>query len=134
MRRRQAKTPEYGEERRSEKGDTLIEVLAALTILGIAALALLTAFATAITSSGEHRHLVTLDASVRAATKRGDRGVSESSADNLFGTCPISSSYTPSWNLSGSFTVSLVVESSTGTARTLRAPTRALSMDHKSGR
>ena len=51
----------------SERGDTLVEVLLALAILGIAGLALLTAFATSITASGEHRNLASLDSSERTA-------------------------------------------------------------------
>lgn len=42
---------------RSEAGDTLVEILVALVVIGITAIALLTAFATAITSSSEHRNL-----------------------------------------------------------------------------
>ena len=54
-----------GTSRRSESGDTLIEVLLAIVILGIAEqLALLVGFATALTSSRKHRQLATLDASV----------------------------------------------------------------------
>ena len=43
--------------RHSERGDTLLEILIALTVIGITAVALLTAFATAITSSSQHRNL-----------------------------------------------------------------------------
>ena len=51
-----------------ERGDTLVEVLLAIVILGLAGVALLTAFATSITASAQHRNLATLDASVRAAS------------------------------------------------------------------
>lgn len=44
-----------------EAGDTLIEVLVALVVLGLSALALLGAFATSIAASTEHRGLVTID-------------------------------------------------------------------------
>ena len=47
--------------RRSEAGDTLIEVLLALVVLGLASVALLLAFATSISGSGEHRSLTTVD-------------------------------------------------------------------------
>ncbi len=54
--------------RSSEAGDTLIEVLLAVTILGIAGVALLTGFITAITASGTHRNLATQNTSIRVAT------------------------------------------------------------------
>ena len=54
-------------DRFSEEGDTLIEVLLSIVVLGIAAVALLTGFATAITASGEHRNLASLDSSTRIA-------------------------------------------------------------------
>ena len=43
--------------RRSEAGDTLIEVLLALMVLGIASVALILAFSTSISASAEHRNL-----------------------------------------------------------------------------
>ena len=54
-------------DRFTEDGDTLVEVLLAIVVLGIAAVALLTAFATAITASSEHRNLASLDSSTRLA-------------------------------------------------------------------
>ena len=44
----------------SDAGDTLVEVLIALLVLSIAAVALLLAFGTALTSSGEHRTLTSI--------------------------------------------------------------------------
>ena len=84
-----------------ERGDTLIEVLLALVILGIAGVALLTAFATAITASSEHRHLATLDASVRAASDQVIAQVQQA-GNNAFGpsNCtnnPQGTSYSPTW-------------------------------------
>ena len=98
--------PENAEGPRSERGDTLIEVLVAIAVLAITGIALLTAFSIAITSSSEHRQLVTLDASVRAATSQAVADV-QASTNNLFGasSCPIPASFTPTWTLSGSFTV-----------------------------
>ena len=71
----------------SEKGDTLIEVLLAIVILGIASVALLTGFAVAITSSANHRQLTTLDSSIRAATDAAIAQVQAGEA-NAFGSCP----------------------------------------------
>ncbi|MGO8860838.1 MAG: type II secretion system protein, partial [Acidimicrobiales bacterium] len=89
--------------RRSESGDTLIEILIAITILGIAGIALLVGFATAITNSSVHRQLATLDASARASTSEVIAQV-QASQDKVFGSCP--STYTPTWSLTGTFTVS----------------------------
>jgi type II secretory pathway pseudopilin PulG len=50
----------------SEMGDTLIEVLVALVIIGIAGVALLGSFATTIGGSAEHRYLATLDATLKS--------------------------------------------------------------------
>jgi Bacterial Ig-like domain (group 1)/IPT/TIG domain len=46
---------------RTEAGDTLVEVLVALLLLGLTATALLGAFATSISASSEHRGLATID-------------------------------------------------------------------------
>ena len=43
--------------RRSESGDTLIEILIALVVLGMASVALIIAFGTSISASAEHRQL-----------------------------------------------------------------------------
>ena len=55
--------------RRSEAGDTLIEVLLALVILGLASVALLLAFATSISGSAEHRTLATADTVLRTVAE-----------------------------------------------------------------
>ena len=71
----------------SEAGDTLVEVLLSIVILGIAATALLTGFAVAITSSANHRDLTTLDSSVRNATDAAIAQVQQNQAQ-AFGSCP----------------------------------------------
>jgi type II secretory pathway pseudopilin PulG len=48
-------------ERRSEVGDTLIEVLIAVVIVGLIAVALLGALTTSLSSSADHRYLATMD-------------------------------------------------------------------------
>jgi type II secretory pathway pseudopilin PulG len=55
--------------RRSEAGDTLIEVLLAVVILGITSVALLLCFATSISGSAEHRSQVTFDTVLRTASE-----------------------------------------------------------------
>ena len=99
---------ETEERRHDERGDTLIEVLLAIVILGIVGVALLTAFATAITASSEHRHLAALDSSVRGVSDQAIAQVQEA-GNNAFGpsncTNNQGTSYKPTWNLTGSFTV-----------------------------
>ncbi len=74
MRRRRADVdrltgpPQNEDRRRSEAGDTLVEILIALAVIGIAATALLLAFATSISGSGEHRNLATFDTMLRTAS------------------------------------------------------------------
>ena len=63
----QVRSSPSARDRFSEDGDTLVEVLAALVVLGIAAVALLFGFATSITASAEHRNLASLDSSTRIA-------------------------------------------------------------------
>ncbi|HUZ41829.1 MAG TPA: type II secretion system protein, partial [Acidimicrobiales bacterium] len=53
----------------SEEGDTLIEVLIAIVILGMASVALLVSFATSITASGTYRDVATLDTVLRSASE-----------------------------------------------------------------
>ena len=96
-----------GEKRRSsERGDTLVEVLLAIGILGIAGVALLIGFATSITASSQHRQIATLDASVRAASDQVISQVQQA-GNNAFGpsNCTSGTSYHPTWSLTGSFTV-----------------------------
>ena len=61
--------PAEGNDRgRSDAGDTLVEILVTLGVLGFAAMALLLAFATTISGSGEHRNIVTMDTMLRTAS------------------------------------------------------------------
>ncbi len=52
-----ARTTNRRDRRHSESGDTLIEILIALVVLGMASVALIIAFGTSISSSAEHRQL-----------------------------------------------------------------------------
>ena len=54
-----ARTSAPKRDRRSDAGDTLIEVLLALLILALASVALLIAFSTTISASARHRQLTT---------------------------------------------------------------------------
>ena len=52
-----------------DSGDTLIEVLIALAVLGISAASLLLAFATSISASSQHRNLAVSDSILRSAAE-----------------------------------------------------------------
>ncbi len=54
-------------DRCDERGDTLLEVLMTLVVLSIAVLALITAFATGVSASADHRSLATNDVVLRQA-------------------------------------------------------------------
>ena len=53
----------------SESGDTLVEVLLALVVLGLASVALIIAFQTSISASSEHRNLATSDTVLTTASQ-----------------------------------------------------------------
>lgn len=86
---------------RSEAGDTLIEILISLTVLGVTGLALLLAFGTSISGSGEHRNLASFDAALRTASAEITADI-QSQSQTLFATCsdapitnvPLPSGYT----------------------------------------
>jgi len=56
-------------QRRSEDGDTLIEVLVALVVLGLASVSLIVAFGTVISASAEHRTLANQNLALEAAAQ-----------------------------------------------------------------
>ena len=78
-------------------------MLIALVVLGLVVVALLFGFATSITASGEHRHVATLDASVRAAADQAISQVQQQAKSGTAFPCP--DTFTPTFSLPGSFTV-----------------------------
>src|ERR1035438_5581076 len=64
-----ARTTVPNRDRYSEAGDTLIEVLLALIVLGLASVALLIAFSTSISASATHRRLAIDDTVLATATQ-----------------------------------------------------------------
>ena len=78
--------------RRSEAGDTLVEVLLALIVLGMASIALLIAFSTSIAASAEHRKLATYDTVLATASQEAIAAIqSQSTLFQNACTTPISS-------------------------------------------
>ena len=84
--------------RYSEAGDTLVEVLLALIVLGLASVALLIAFSTSISASAEHRTLATDNTVLATATQVTIANIQ--SQPSLF-SCPSSLSSYPGYGPSG---------------------------------
>lgn len=82
-------------DRRSEAGDTLIEVLLALIVLSLASVALITAFETDISASAEHRSLANFDTALSSSMAMVSSVIQDGYA-NVFDACP-----TPVGSLSG---------------------------------
>src|SRR5580692_9788521 len=70
---------------RSERGDSMIEVLLALIVLGLTSVALIVAFSTTLSASAEHRTLTSADIAINDYTQSVTAGI-EANQD-LF-TCP----------------------------------------------
>src|ERR1700722_6876398 len=70
---------------RSERGDTMIEVLLALIVLGLTSVALIVAFSTTLSASAQHRALTSGDIAVNNYSQQVIAGI-EANQD-LF-TCP----------------------------------------------
>jgi hypothetical protein len=119
----------------SEDGDTLIEVLLAIVVLGIASVALILSLGTTIFASGVHRNLVTMDTVLKTATDATISQMTQSST--VFGTCSgagqvsfaglLPSGYTAQitqvwyWNWS-SFTPTCTPNTATSTSVTANSP------------
>ena len=75
-----------GHSGRSEAGDTLIEILFAIVILGIASVALLVAFAASISASAVHRSIATFDTVIRSASQQAISQIQQQ-PDPLYESC-----------------------------------------------
>jgi hypothetical protein len=83
------KTMDESEKSRlSEAGDTLIEVLLAIVVLGMTSVAIIVAFATSISGSAEHRSLATMDTVLRSAAEQAISQIQQQSSAQ-FGQCPV---------------------------------------------
>jgi type II secretory pathway pseudopilin PulG len=81
---------------RPETGDTLIEVLISIAILGITITALLGALLTTITSASEHRSLASLDTVLRSYSEQLKYDVQLQGTSSWFTQCATVSSPTTS--------------------------------------
>jgi type II secretory pathway pseudopilin PulG len=82
--------------RRSEAGDTLIEVLIAIVVIGITAVGLLTGFATSISASAEHRSLATDDTILKSYVESATYQIQQQ-PNPLFQTC--ATTYSPTFTI-----------------------------------
>ncbi|MFZ0769111.1 MAG: type II secretion system protein, partial [Acidimicrobiales bacterium] len=71
----------------NDDGDTLIEVLLALIVLGLASVALMIAFGTSISASAEHRNLTTVNAILTSASQQAIAEMQMTAQQNLFSSC-----------------------------------------------
>jgi prepilin-type N-terminal cleavage/methylation domain-containing protein len=101
-------------DRGSERGDTLIEVLMALMIIGIGVVALMSGLAASITGSAAHKSLTTTDTALKSAAETAVYAI-ELQPSPLFAQCASVSgtSYNGTaipFNLPSNFTVTLSVQ------------------------
>ena len=89
-------TPKSAPRRRDEAGDTLVEVLLAIIVLGMASVALLIAFGTTISASAEHRNLVTYNTVLATATQETISAI-ESQQSYFSAACPSTISSYPGY-------------------------------------
>jgi hypothetical protein len=75
----------------TDDGDTLIEVLLALIVLGLATVALMIAFGTSISASAEHRNLTTVNNILASASQQAIADMQMTAQQNLFASCQSSS-------------------------------------------
>ena len=70
----------------SESGDTLIEVLIALVVIGVASLSILLGFSTSIWGSADYRVTATVDTALRSAAEESTSTLDQLST-TIWGTC-----------------------------------------------
>jgi type II secretory pathway pseudopilin PulG len=105
---RAARSSRSGRSRHSERGDTLIEVLLAIVILGMTSVALLLAFGTSISGSAQHRSMATADTVLRTAAEDTISLIQQQSSTQ-WGTCPANYSTQPSATTSVLATVNAAI-------------------------
>ena len=107
--------------RRSETGDTLIEVLLALVILSIASVALIIAFSSSISASSEHRTITNVTDLLTTISQDATSQMQLAAQSGLFASCADPSTYVSALNLEGDipsqyatqYTANLVTANST---------------------
>lgn len=79
---------------RDDRGDTLIEVLLSLVILGLAALSMIVAFGTSLTASGQHRNLTTAETYAKTVANHVASNVQAVTSNFLCTSPPTAAIYT----------------------------------------
>jgi prepilin-type N-terminal cleavage/methylation domain-containing protein len=102
-------------ERGSDRGDTLIEVLIALMIIGIGVVALMSGLAASVTGSAVHKNLATTDVALKSAAETAYYTIEQQQPTPLFAQCAAVSgtSYNGTaipFNVPANFSVSLSVQ------------------------
>jgi Tfp pilus assembly protein PilV len=91
---------------RGESGDTLIEVLIALVVIGLTVTALLGAFATAISASAEDRNLATIDTLLQSFAETATYQI-QLQPNPSFAPCSASYTLSPSFVHPAGYTVTI---------------------------
>ena len=81
-----------GTRRCSQAGDTLIEVLVAVVVVGLCGVALLLAFSTSITSTSEYRNLAAIDTVLRSVSENAVSQIQQQALPQ-FSSCATSAYY-----------------------------------------
>ena len=95
-----------------EAGDTLIEVLLALVVISLTAVALLTAFGTSISASAEHKDEATLDSVLKSFVEQATYQLGRQTTSPKFVACATPSTYSnvtmpPVTTAQGTYTASI---------------------------
>ncbi|HZU46527.1 MAG TPA: prepilin-type N-terminal cleavage/methylation domain-containing protein, partial [Mycobacterium sp.] len=89
LRREGSHSPAAREQRRSEAGDTLIEILIAIVIIAITASAVLGVLVESASASGRHRILVTLDGVLKSFAESAKYDIQYKPVSSEFRDCAI---------------------------------------------
>jgi type II secretory pathway pseudopilin PulG len=76
---------------RSERGDTMVEILLSLIVLGLTSIALIIGFSTTLSASAQHRQLASANLAINNYSQQVTAGIE---ADSALFTCP-TTPYTP---------------------------------------
>ena len=97
---------ERGVKSKSESGDTLVEILIALSVIGVTAVALLGAFATSISASNEHRNLATLDTVLKSFAETATFQIQQQS-NPLYASCASTYTLNPPFSPPANYSVAI---------------------------
>ena len=111
---------------RSQAGDTLVEVLVAVIVVGLCGVALLLAFSTSITSTSAYRNLAAMDTVLRSASEAAVSQIQQQTPP-LFSSCATPSYYQSQVALGAANATFTTVQYWTGTSFSPSCPAGSLS-------